>query len=235
MTNFIIIIPIYNEEKNLENQILRLSKANLLEKCLFVNDGSSDKSSKILDKHDCRKINHKRNMGVGAALRTGINYSIKNNYKITVIMAGDNQDDPNEISKIISPIEKYNYDFVQGSRYKGKSKHIGIVWKYVSTKIYSLFFSLIATRKITDASNAFRAFKNSFILENDLMNNNYNKYDLEPYLLLKAIKENYKVKEVFVHKYYNKKTGYTKMRPLIDWFFISKPLIRIIIHSIFSK
>jgi len=79
---------------------------------------------------------------------------------------------------------------------------------------------------LTDASNGFRAYKVSSLKKIDFSAEWLNKYELEPYMLLQAIKKRYKIKEVPVSKYYNKKDGYSKMKPIVDWWRICRPLIR---------
>ena len=82
---YTLIIPIFNEEQNIENLLDALNKSFLIEddsciNILLVNDGSNDKSEYLLkSKININKkldlLNHKKNMGYGAAIKTGINYS----------------------------------------------------------------------------------------------------------------------------------------------------------------
>jgi dolichol-phosphate mannosyltransferase len=90
-----------------------------------------------------------------------------------------------------------------------------------------MLFSLLSRKKVTDSTNGFRAFKLS-ILQNsnlDLDQSWLDQYELEPYLFWKVIKLGYKVKEIPVTKIYPpKELGYTKMKPIIGWWSILKPL-----------
>ena len=87
-------------------------------------------------------------------------------------------------------------------------------------------FRLIVGYHLTDASNGFRAYKISFLKEIDFSAEWLNRYELEPHMLIQAIKKGYKVREVPVSKYYKKEYGYSKMKPFVDWWRICRPLFR---------
>ncbi|GAF71073.1 unnamed protein product, partial [marine sediment metagenome] len=103
------------------------------------------------------------------------------------------------------------------------------VYRIIATKfIHPLLFSLVFGKRITDSTNGFSAirvgiFKDKRInINQEWMNN----YELEPYLFYKAIQLGYKVGEVPVSKIYPPKhLGYTKMRFVLDWWSILKPLV----------
>ena len=82
-------------------------------------------------------------------------------------------------------------------------------------------------KKITDSTNGFRAIRLSILEDKkiDINQSWLDHYELEPYLLFKAIKLGYKHKEVPVTKIYPpRKLGYTKMRPITGWWSILKPI-----------
>lgn len=211
--------------------ILRLKRINYLDRALFIDDGSRDLTKTILQKHSCHFITHDFNLGVGASIQDGIKYAIKNKIPYIIVMAGDDQDDPREIPFLIAPIENGNYDFIQGSRYLNREKHAGVIYKIITTKIYSLVFSILCGRKITDASNGFRAFRTSIFLKVNMLDKNLLRYEFEPFLFFSTIKYGFRIKEIAVHKYYNVKRGYTKMTTISSFFSIIKPLI----YFIFKK
>ncbi len=144
-------------------------------------------------------------------------------------MAGNDKDNPNEISNVVNPISEDGYDFVQGSRYRAE-KGIGgdmPLYRKFATKLHPMLMSLITGAKVTDSTNGFRAFKLSFLNDKniDIDQSWLDKYELEPYLLYKAIKLGYRFCEAPVTKIYpSKKLGYTKMKPFIGWWSILKPL-----------
>ena len=101
-------------------------------------------------------------------------------------------------------------------------------YRKVATRLHPQLMSLVAGGRVTDSTNGFRAFRLS-LLDDQRINIDQdwlNAYELEPYLLFKAVKLGYKFTEVPVTKIYpSKKLGYTKMRPFIGWWSILRPLV----------
>jgi dolichol-phosphate mannosyltransferase len=196
---------------------------------LVVNDGSTDGSIEDLKEFNVKIINNGRNMGIGYSIKTMLKYALSNRYEIAVIMAGNDKDNPDEITRLIEPIINEGYDFVQGSRYlEGGSFGNMPFYRKIATKYIHPFLFLIFTgKKITDSSNGFRAIKLELLkdqqinIEQDWLN----KYELETYILYKIIKLSYKIKEVPVTKIYPpKELGYTKVKPFTGWWSILRPL-----------
>ncbi len=231
----IAIIPAKDEEKKIGivvNGILKYAE-ELVDEVIVIDDGSSDETAIVAEKSGATVISHPKNKGVGAAIRTGIDYAIQNNFGICVVMGGDAQDDPREMNRVISPIVNEAYDFVQGSRFYGAVINFPIFRK-ITTYLFSLFFKIVAGAKITDASNGYRAFRTKIVKDQriNLHQDWLDRYELEPYLLLQTIKKGYKITEVPVTKMYFKELGYSKMKPILSWWHILRPLIKEIFHRI---
>jgi dolichol-phosphate mannosyltransferase len=97
----------------------------------------------------------------------------------------------------------------------------------LGTRVYSLVFSVLALRHVTDATNGFRIFK-AEILRDPKINIDQEwltSYDLEPYVLYKAIRRGYRTIEVPCTVRYHAKEGYTKMRGFKDWWRLFRPAI----------
>ena len=225
----IAVIPAYNEEGKIGKTVSKIP-SKWIHEIVVVNDGSDDETEKEARDAGAAVLNQPRNLGVGAAIRSGIQYAIEKEYDIVVIMGGDDQDNPSEVVRILRPILFDEFDFVQGSRYMAGGNMVNIpLFRRVTTGFYSWIFKIFTSYSITDGTNGFRAFRTS-IFENNAININQNwldKYELEPYLLYKTIKLGYRVTEAPVTKRYPKgeKLGYTKMIPIVSWWSILRPLI----------
>ena len=224
----------FNECVKLKTVIERFLASSVKEHVdyLVVDDGSTDGTTELIQSYaeqGVMTLKHTARKGVGAAIRTAIKYARENQYEVLVIMAGNDKDNPNEVSGLIEPIFKEGYDFVQGSRYKGK-KGIGgdmPLYRKIATKMHPFLMSMFTGKALTDTTNGFRAFRLS-IFDDKRININQDwldKYELEPYLIFKAITLGYRYKETFVTKIYPpKKLGYTKMKPFIGWWSILRPV-----------
>ncbi len=234
--NKILVCPIaFNENVKLENVIKRFLKSGMIDRVdyLVMDDCSTDGTTEVIQSYadkNVMTIRHDKQLGVGAAIRTAIKYARKEGYDVLAIMAGNDKDNPEELPRIIDPILNDGFDFIQGSRYLSADGIGGDMpfYRKIATRMHPILMSIITGRKVTDSTNGFRAFRLS-IFDHDAINIDQpwlDKYELEPYLMFKAIKLGFKFNEASVTKIYPaKKLGYTKMKPIIGWWSILRPLI----------
>ena len=225
----------FNENVKLKSVIERFIKSGLRDRAdlVIVDDGSTDDTTAVIASYrefGVRTVKHPQRRGVGAAIRTAIRHAQQNNCEVLVIMAGNDKDSPNEIPELIDPILNNGFDLVQGSRYLGSDRTGGDMpfYRRIATRLHPWLLTLITGKKITDSTNGFRAIRLNLFADAriNLDQDWLNAYELEPYFLYKALTLGYKVKEVSVTKIYPpKKLGYTKMKPIVGWWSILRPLI----------
>lgn len=227
----IVIIPALNEGGKIGLVVsgIKQKATPWIDEILVIDDGSRDNTRLEVKISGANVISHEKNKGVGAAIRTGIEYALRNKYDIAVVLGGDNQDSPSEIKRLLYPIIYDHFDFVQGSRYMAGGERVNIpLFRWVTTGVYSLLFKIIVRFPLSDGTNGFRAFKLN-IFENNKINiwqSWLDRYELEPYLFYKVIESNFKVTEAPVTKNYPPDdTGYTKMIPILDWWRILRPIL----------
>ncbi len=227
------VIPAYNEEGKIGKVVSKIPRARV-SKIIVVDDASEDNTRDEAIKEGAHVISHTKNTGVGSAIRTGLDEAQALGYDIAVIMGGDDQDNPDQIPRLIDPIINDNYDFIQGSRYLKGGEVVNItLFRKLTTRFYSLLMKLLTSKPVTDGTNGFRAFKLSLCKHPGInLNQNWlDTYELEPYLLYKTLKLGCKFKEAPVTKRYPlNRQGFTKMKPFVDWWRILKPLILLSLH-----
>jgi len=151
----IIGIPAYNEEKNIAPMILKLKES--ADKIIVCNDGSTDLTGKISEELNVITINHKENLGYGAAIRSIFLKAKELDGDILVTFDADGQHKIADIKNVILPIEKKQSDVVIGSRFLTKSNSVP-QYRKLGINIITKVTNSSLNKKLTDAQSGFRAY-----------------------------------------------------------------------------
>ena len=223
----LVTMPCWNEEGKVGPGVKAVPKS-IVDTVCVVDNGSIDGTAAEAVRAGAFVISHPINLGAGGGIRSGLEYGRQNKYDLLAVLAGDNQDDPNDLYKAIDKLIDENLDYVQGSRWlkDGKRENMTLS-RTILTWLYSLLFRILFKTKITDATNGFRVMKRE-VLENPRLNLWQQwliQYELEPYLLIQTCRSNLRVAEVPVtKKYHDKMNDNTKMVPFKSWWSILRPL-----------
>jgi glycosyltransferase involved in cell wall biosynthesis len=198
-----IIIPVYNEEDNINKVILKVLKVSLHDlkvskEIIIVDDDSSDGSWKVIEeisknRKDISFMRHKQNIGKGGAVKTGL---IKATGDLFIIQDADMEYEPNEYPKLIKPIVKGDWKVVYGTRFGGKQKfgdfkHPG---HYFGNKLLTSITNILFGSKITDMETCYKVFTREVYEKIKPIESN--RFDFEPEITSKILKNGIKIKEV---------------------------------------
>jgi len=170
----VIIIPVYNEENDIQNTIRTIPKKihgiNEIE-ILVVDDGSTDKTVDLAMNAGANKVvSHHNNIGVGAAFMTGIRNAISEGADIVVTIDADSQFDSKSIPELIVPILNKQLDVVIGSRFLNKKPVRIPKIKFFGNMIFTKIVSWVIGQKLTDSQTGFRAYSREAILNISVVN-----------------------------------------------------------------
>ena len=235
MIKVLIIIPAYNEEKNIVrtvNKIQNLKVKNAFLDYVIINDGSSDDTYKVINNNNFNYINLINNLGIGGAVQTGYKYALYNNYDIAIQFDGDGQHDEKFVENMIDLIVKEKCDLVIGSRFVGDiSVFKSTVLRRVGIKFLTFLIKIFSKKEIKDCTSGFRACNRNII---ELFARNYPIDYPEPETNLIVLKKGFKVKETSV-KMYKRDNGKSSISPLKSIFYMFKVSVAIIISSIINR
>ena len=223
-----VIIPALNEAGKIGRVLDKFPRDGRFE-AIIVDDGSSDGTGDEARAHGASTvIRHEVRRGVGAAIQSGWSVALERGFPYLALLSGDDQHEPAELVGALDTLLATGADYVQGSRWMPGGRVEGpIGGRSRGTRLYSLAFSLLAFRRVTDATNGFRIFRSDILRDPGI--NIYQEwltsYDLEPYVLYKAIRRGYLVRDYPCTVRYHAREGYTKMRGFRDWWRLFRPAV----------
>jgi len=204
-----VIIPVYNESKNIQNTINKLKivqkkikKTNLIFIDDFSNDNSFEKLNILSKKYPYVKIYKNKKKGLGSAIELGIK---KSKFRYVAIFMADLSDSPKDLIRYYRLINKNKCDAILGSRFikNSKIKNYPFI-KYFLNRIFNNFVKLIFFSNYNDFTNAFKIYKKE-ILKNllPIVSENFNVFLEIP---LKIISRKYKYQIMSIN-WQNRKVG----------------------------
>ena len=164
-----VIIPIYNEESTCHEIINKVKKVNLVKEIIVVDDASTDSTFEILNTiDDVNIIKHSKNMGKGAAVRTGLAH-VTYNYVIT--QDADLEYYPEDYYSLAKVIDSSRIEVVYGSRWLGKP----IEWSihFLVNQMISLFANVFNGIFITDMPTCYKLMPTSLLQSLSLQSNGF--------------------------------------------------------------
>jgi glycosyltransferase involved in cell wall biosynthesis len=196
-----ICIPVYNEEENLPQFILKLNKyienfqykeINL--EVIFYNDGSNDKSLDILNGTKYTILSELNNKGLGYAINKLFSYSKDINADGVVKLDCDGQMDINEIDLFIDVIRTKEVDLIQGNRFNVSNDFKFGLIKKIGMRIFSIIFRIIGV-SVIDSTNGFIYVSKKWLQDYKIVSN----YNAAQQILLDTKLRNLTIQEIDVH------------------------------------
>jgi glycosyltransferase involved in cell wall biosynthesis len=189
-----VIVPVYNEENTIRELVSRVEKVGLADEIVLVDDGSKDGTPAILRelakaKH-IRLIEHERNRGKGAAVRTGIEAA---SMDLILIQDADLEYDPRDYPALLQPIEEDRADVVYGSRFLGGARRPILFWNMVANRMLTLMTNVLYNNILTDMETGYKLFRSEVIKNIPI---HANSFDFEPEITAKLLKRKVRIFEV---------------------------------------
>lgn len=156
----LIIIPAFNEEKNISALLDSLSSYRNQFNVIVIDDGSLDQTAQIVQQRKFPVIQLAANLGIGGAVQTGFKYAVNKKFDYAVQVDGDGQHDPAWIQALLEPLKRQEADCVIGSRYLKKNPDIAYqtpFFRRIGMWFSSMLLFIATGVFISDTTSGFRA------------------------------------------------------------------------------
>jgi glycosyltransferase involved in cell wall biosynthesis len=189
-----VVIPVFNENETIREIYDTVKAVDIDKEIILVDDFSSDGTRQILQSlaDDSTKVlMHDRNMGKGAALRTGFGQATGD---IVIIQDADLEYDPGQYHKLIQPILDNKADVVYGSRFvTGDYRRVLFFWHSLGNKFLTLLSNMLTNLNLTDMETCYKVFRRE-VLEKITIEEN--RFGFEPEITAKIAKLKVRIYEI---------------------------------------
>lgn len=189
-----IIIPVYNEVRNISAIVKRVQATKLATEIIIVDDGSKDGTREILEKlqgkRKVRVLLNEKNQGKGAAVVTGMRTAKGD---IILIQDADLEYDPRDYPALLRPIQEGLADVVYGSRFLGAAHRVTMFWHQLANQLLTFMTNILYDSILTDMETGYKVFRRQVI---EGMTIRAKRFNFEPEFTAKILKRKYRIYEV---------------------------------------
>ncbi len=198
-----VLVPVYNEERTLEEIARRVCAVPMAKEIIFVDDGSKDRSREILTRlreenqrtsdplNKFKVFFQQQNQGKGAAIKTALDQVTGD---VVVIQDADLEYDPKDYPSLIEPIRAGLADVVYGTRFAGGGAHrVLFFWHSLGNRMLTLLSNMLTNLNLSDMEVGYKVFRADVLKGIDLQSK---RFGFEPEITIKLAKKRCRFYEV---------------------------------------
>ena len=198
-----VLVPVYNEERTLEEVVRRVCAVPLPKEIILVDDGSSDRSREILIRlreqnerandslNEIKVFLQPENQGKGAAIKTAISHVTGD---VVIVQDADLEYDPKDYPSLLEPIQDGSADVVYGTRFAGGGAHrVLFFWHSLGNRTLTLLSNMLTNLNLSDMEVGYKVFRAEVLKGIELKSN---RFGFEPEITMKLAKKRCRFYEV---------------------------------------
>ncbi|MGH7824323.1 MAG: glycosyltransferase family 2 protein [Candidatus Binatia bacterium] len=198
-----VLIPVYNEERTLEEVVRRVRAVQHPKEIILVDDGSQDGSREILTRlqEESRRANdplteikvflQPQNQGKGAAIKTALGHVTGD---VVIVQDADLEYDPKDYPNLLEPIQTGLADVVYGTRFYGGGAHrVLFFWHYIGNQALTFISNMLTNLNLSDMEVGYKVFRAEVLKDIELKSN---RFGFEPEITMKLAKRQRRFYEV---------------------------------------
>ena len=151
------VVPAYNEAASIARVVREIGGADPEFEVVVVDDGSTDGTAELARSAGATVLSLPYNLGIGAAVQTGLQYAAEHDFDLAVQIDGDGQHDSAELDALLAPVLAGAADIAVGTRFAGERLYRPSFARRVGIALFAGVVSLIVRQRVTDTTSGFRA------------------------------------------------------------------------------
>ena len=223
----VVAIPCYNTAPFIADIVKKARQC--ADEVIVVDDGSSDDTAEIARASGAIVVSHEKNQGYGSAIRLCFNSARQNNADILVIIDGDAQHDPAEITSVVKPAIDGSADIVIGTRFSNIHNNMPRYRRF-GIQVINFIYNLGASVKTSDAQSGFRAYTRKTL---DTIEPTANGMDVSVQTLIIARRKGLRMKDVPITCKYH--SASSTLNPIIHGIGVAWGVMRFRISGYLSQ
>jgi glycosyltransferase involved in cell wall biosynthesis len=198
-----VLVPVYNEERTLEEIVRRICAVPLSKEIIFVDDGSKDRSREILTRvqeenrraadglNSVKVFFQAQNEGKGAAVKSALSHATG---EIVIIQDADLEYDPKDYPSLLEPIQTGVADVVYGTRFAGGGAHrVLFFWHSMGNRLLTLLSNMLTNLNLSDMEVGYKVFRAEALQGIELKSK---RFGFEPEITIKLARKRWRFYEV---------------------------------------